>query len=78
MDETKGHERIAPQEVISGKKKPRWFQETVKEAKEYVGEPKKLLRESKALERFSTYFVMVTSIIDSKPTTFEQAADQQV
>jgi hypothetical protein len=37
MDETEGHEGIAPQEVTSGKKKPRWFQKTLKEAKEYFG-----------------------------------------
>jgi hypothetical protein len=40
MDETEGHEDTTPQEVTSGKKKLRWFQETLKEAKEYVGEPK--------------------------------------
>jgi hypothetical protein len=48
MDESEGHEGIAPQEATSGKKKPRWFRETLKEAKEYVGEPKRLFRESKA------------------------------
>jgi hypothetical protein len=34
MDETEGHEDTAPPEVTSRKKKPRWFQETLKEAKE--------------------------------------------
>jgi hypothetical protein len=36
-------------------RKLRWFQDTLKEAKEYVGEPKRLVRESRALERFGSH-----------------------
>jgi hypothetical protein len=36
---TQGNEETTPLEVTSGKKKPRWFSETLKEAKEYVREP---------------------------------------
>jgi hypothetical protein len=50
----------------------------LKEAKEYVGDPLRLMRESRAPERFGLYLAMVTSITDSKPTTFEQVVDQQV
>jgi hypothetical protein len=50
----------------------------LKEEKEYVGEPHRLMRESNAPERFGSYLTMVTSITDSEPTTFEQATDQQV
>jgi hypothetical protein len=78
INETQGYEETAPQEVTSGKWKPKWFQETLKEAKEYVGEPQRLMRESRAPERLGSYLAMVTSIIDSKPTTFVQEADQQV
>jgi hypothetical protein len=78
MDETEGHEGIAPQEITSRKRKPRWFQETLKEAKELVGEPQRLMRESRAPKRSGLYLAMVTSITDSEPTTFEQAVDQQV
>jgi hypothetical protein len=56
----------------------RWFQETLKEAKEHISEPKRLMRESRALERFGSYLAMVTSNTDSEPTTFERAVDQQV
>jgi hypothetical protein len=48
LDETQGHEETAPHEVTSGKRKLRSFQETLKEAKEYVGEPQRLMRESRA------------------------------
>jgi hypothetical protein len=64
--------------VTSGKRIPRWFQETLKEAKVNVGEPKRLFRESRALERLGSYLAMVTSITDAEPTTFAEVFDQQV
>jgi hypothetical protein len=36
------------------------------------------MRKRKAPKRFGAYLVMVTSITDFEPTTFEQATDQQV
>jgi parvulin-like peptidyl-prolyl isomerase len=36
------------------------------------------MRKRKAPKRFGLYLVMVTSITNFQPTTFEQAADQQV
>jgi hypothetical protein len=64
--------------VSPGKRKPRWFQETLKKAKENVGEPRGLFRESRAPDRFGSYLAIVTSIIDSEPETFAQAVDVQV
>jgi hypothetical protein len=64
--------------ITPGKRKQRWFQETLKKANENVGEPKRLFRESKAPDRFGSYLVMVTSITDSELETFVQAVDQQV
>jgi hypothetical protein len=66
VHETRRHEETTPTEVTSGKKKPRWFQETLKEAKEYVGEPQRLSRESKAPERFGSHLAMVTSRSESE------------
>jgi hypothetical protein len=43
-----------------------------------VGNSRKTVRESKAPERFCSYLVMVSSIRESEPSTFEEAADQQV
>jgi hypothetical protein len=40
MDEIEGHEGTAPREVTSRKRKLRWFYETLKEVKEYVGDPR--------------------------------------
>jgi hypothetical protein len=64
--------------TTSGKRKPRWFQETLKETKEKVGEPKRQFRESKPLVRLGSYLSMVTSILDTEPQIFAQAVDQQV
>jgi len=36
-----------PQELTSGKRKPKWIQETLKEAQESMGNPKKVFMESK-------------------------------
>jgi hypothetical protein len=64
--------------TTSKKRKPRWFQETLKEAKENIGEPKRQFRERKASKRLGSYLAMVTSISDTEPQTIEQAVDQQV
>jgi hypothetical protein len=62
----------------SGKRRPRWFQETLKEAKENVGEPKRQFRESRPPVRLGSYLDLVMSISDIEPQTFSQAVDQQV
>jgi hypothetical protein len=67
VHETQRHEETTPREVTSGKKKPRWFQETLKEAKEYVGEPQRLMRESRAPERFGSHLAMVTADQSQRP-----------
>jgi hypothetical protein len=64
--------------TTSGKRRPRWFQETLKEAKENVGEPKRQFRESRPPVRLGSYLALVTSISDTEPQTFAQAVDQQV
>jgi hypothetical protein len=68
--ETLGQGYLTSPLVTPGKRKLRWFQETLKEAKENVGEPKRLVKERRAPERLGSYLAMVTSITDSEPTTF--------
>jgi hypothetical protein len=64
--------------TTSGKRKPRWFQETLKEARENVGEPKIQIKESRPLVRFREYLELVMSIRDTEPQTFVQEVDHQV
>jgi hypothetical protein len=40
--------------------------------------PRTTFRESRALRKFSTYMALMTNIIDSEPSSFEEAANQQV
>jgi hypothetical protein len=53
--------------TTSGKRRPRWFQEILKEAKENVGEPKRQFRESRPPVRLGSYLALVTSISDTEP-----------
>ena len=50
----------------------------MKEAKEFVRPPRREVRESKASERFSRYLAQVTSLRESKPTTYEESYTHQV
>jgi hypothetical protein len=75
VHEIQRHEETTLPEVTSGKRKLRWFQETLKEAKEYVGEPQRLMRERRAPERFGSHLAMVTSKSESNATFDEQVAD---
>jgi hypothetical protein len=61
--------------TASGKRIPRWFQETLKEAKENLEEPKSQIRESRPPVRLGSYLALVTSISDTEPQTFAQAVD---
>ena len=62
-------------EVCSGKRKPKWLQDTLREATSVAG-PKRLVRENIPPERFCSYMEMVANIIDSEPSSYEGAASQ--
>ena len=64
-------------EVCSGKRKPKWLQDTLRDATS-VAEPKRPVRESRPPERFCSYMAIVGNIIDSEPSSYEEAASQQV
>jgi hypothetical protein len=65
------------EEVPSGKRKPKWLQETLREANDFGG-PKRDTRESRPSERFCAHMAMVTSITESEPSSYEEATSQQV
>lgn len=62
------------QEVTSGRRSPKWLQETLRETKD-AGESERIMRRSKASERFCSYLVAVTSITNFEPSSFEEVAD---
>ena len=63
-------------EVCSRKRKPKWLQDTLREATS-VAAPKRSVRESRPPERFCSYMAMVANIIDFEPSSYEEAASQQ-
>ena len=56
-----------------GKRKPKWLQDTLREATSVAG-PKKPVRESRSPERFCSYMEMVANIIGSQRSSYEEAA----
>ena len=57
------------QDVTSGKRKPKWLRDTLREA-ETVGQPKEVVREVRRLENFCSYSAIVSSEADQEPSTF--------
>lgn len=64
-------------EVCSRKRKSKWLQDTLRDAT-FVAELKRPDRESRPPERFCSYMEMVTNILDFEPSSYEEAASQQV
>ena len=62
-------------EQPSGKKKPKWLRETLKEAKDF-GMPKELVRTIVMPDRLG--MTLVASLRDSEPSTFEEASQHHV
>jgi hypothetical protein len=63
-----------PQDTTSERRKPKWLQDTLREAQGSVGNPRQAVRESKTPKRFCSYIAMVSSIRESDPSTFEEAS----
>jgi hypothetical protein len=59
------------------KMKPAWCREILKEAKNHAA-PKGTFRESKKLDKYSSLLAQLNLVIDSKPSTFEEASKHQV
>jgi hypothetical protein len=68
----------SPWDTTSERRKPKWLQDTLREAQGLVGNPKQTVRESKPPKRFYNYIAMVRNIKEYDPSTFEEAVDQEV
>ena len=78
MSDEYAQEDVSLQESTSKKRKPRCPKEILKEARKYVGKPKREVKESKAPKIFSSYMALVSSIRESEPSTFEETIEHQV
>ena len=67
----------APTDMAVSRKRPRWAQETLQDDEGHKA-PHEIHRESKRPERFSSYVTLMSHIIDSEPTTYEEASRHQV
>jgi hypothetical protein len=61
------------QPTTSKKRKPKWAEQLLKEANEQVESPKTSVRTSVPPQRYSGYAALMSSMIDSEPTCFEEA-----
>jgi hypothetical protein len=50
----------------------------LRDAQEHVETPRSTLRESMPLKKFLGYMALMSDILDSKPSNFQEAIDQQV
>ena len=66
-----------PKDMAVSRKIPKWEQQTLQDAERYEA-PHGSLRERKRPQRFSSYVALMSHIIDSEPTTYEDASRHQV
>jgi hypothetical protein len=66
-----------PREVTVTKQRPAWLQNTLQEAEKHAA-PSGSFRESKKPCKFSNYVALMSKIIDSKPSTYEEVSKQRV
>jgi hypothetical protein len=66
-----------PRDVAVIRKRPAWLRDTLQDAKGHAT-PSGTFGESKRSQRFSSYMALMSHIIDSKPSSYEEAAGQHV
>jgi hypothetical protein len=59
-------------------RRPKWFEKTLRNAREHVEPPRFTFRESIPPQKFPQYMDLMTNIIVSKPSNFEEASSQEV
>jgi hypothetical protein len=64
-----------PEEVVDTRKRPAWLRNTLQEAKGHEA-PKGSFRERKRPHDFCIYVEIMSNIIDSKPSMFEEVVEK--
>jgi hypothetical protein len=70
-----GEEELAPSSSV---RRPSWYELTLRDAQEKVEAPRSTFRESRPPKKFPNFMVLMSSIIDSKSSSVQEATDQQV
>jgi hypothetical protein len=71
-------EEEGPLTPSSSVRRPQWFTHTLRVAHEYVETPRSTFKERIHPKKFLNYMALMSNIIDSKPSSYQEAADQQV
>jgi len=66
-------DQIEDQPSPSTKMKSKWAEKLLKEAREQVSTPKTSVRTCKPPERYPGYATLMSHMIESEPTNFEEA-----
>jgi hypothetical protein len=66
-----------PRDVAVTRKRPAWLRDSLQDAEGHAA-PSGTFRESKRRQRFSSYMALMSHIIDSEPSSYEEATGQQV
>ena len=66
---------LAPSNFV---RRPRWFEQTLRDAWEHVEASRRSFRESRPPRKFSNYMALMSNIIDFEPSYYEETIDQQV
>jgi len=70
------HEPMEPIFAPKTRKRPAWLECTLQEAKKHKS-PSGTFIQSNKTKRFSSYVALMTSIVNAKPSTFEEAVKQK-
>lgn len=74
---TKPIEPVDPLKYLGTSKRPTWLRDTLQDAEGHVA-PRGTFRESKRPHRYSIYMTLMSHVIGSKPSIYEDVASQQV
>ena len=66
-----------PRDVAIIKKRPAWLRDTLQDAKGHAT-PNGTFKERKKTQRFLSYMALMSHIIDSEPSSYEEATCQRV
>lgn len=65
-----------PKDIVVSRKRTLWAQKTMQEVERFSS-PRGTFRESKRPQRFSGYLALICNLIESEPSSVEEAAKQQ-
>jgi hypothetical protein len=67
---------VEPVKVLETRKRPAWLESTLQEAERHKA-PSGTFRESKRPKRFSSYASLMTSLVNTEPSTFQEAVKKE-